>query len=184
MEPFGRERHCEKFGEFNILLDHQSHVHAARRHTKNSVVIALNKAIHGAVMGTVASTSRYSTECHYPLIAQIKIRPAIALARPTARKVASGDSSTDASARFVTPGKAAKTNPSITNTSPSADRKSNTRGYRGVAGVGVVAGCVAGCVALGLPEGSAKNRKKSESGLTTSRVSEGRNPASYACIER
>jgi hypothetical protein len=97
--------------------------------------------------------------------------PTTALIRPTTRNMLSGDSSTDASARLVRPGKAAKANPSITKTNPSADRNSDTRCYRGVAG-GVRG------VSLGRPDGSEKNRKKSESGLTTKRVSDDRNPAS------
>ena len=121
-------------------------------------------------------------------IIQTNTTPRIALINPTVRNVLSGASSTDASARLAMPGAAANNSPSITNTSASAAMKSVTSLYRGTAGGVVAGGVVAGDDVLGVsrarPEGSEKNRKKSESGLMTSLVSLDFNPASYACIER
>jgi hypothetical protein len=70
--------------------------------------------------------SRAGFHTDQPRTTQIKIKPTTALTNPTIRNVLSGDCRTDSSARLVGPGKAAKTNPSITNTSPRADRNSST----------------------------------------------------------
>jgi hypothetical protein len=128
-----------------------------------------------------------------PRTSQMSATPSTAEKMPAMRSDASGLSTALAARRFAAPGKAAKRSPSIARTRPIATRNSGIcplpqpglQESRYLAG-GFVAGAPPGAVAApapgelsrDLPVASPKYLKKSESGLSSIRVSFGRRPFS------
>jgi hypothetical protein len=104
---------------------------------------------------------------------------------PARRSEVSGLSNAVAAKRFAALGKAAKKSPSITSTSPIATmnwamlrcRAGLPRYYFGGV-IGAALPPVEGAPSRGLPDGSEKYRKKSESGVSNMRVSLARSPFS------